>query len=832
MRLIPEKSQPVAYGINSCRTEDFRTFHKSPLAQSISVILLASVMGTSQAQVLDEIIVTATKRAENIQDVPLAITAFSGEFLKDVNLDDIKDLVSFTPGVTGNSKDSFIDAISIRGIRTQDYGVGGDPSAAFFKNNLYEGRNGAVVSSLYDMERAEVLRGPQAFLFGRNAIGGAFNVHTKRPNLDGARDGYIDVDVAERGYLTVEGGFTVAASDNFGLRIAGYHSEEDGYVKNIADPGRDLIGHEKTAVRISGLYGKDNLEVFFSADYEDFDRDGTVYTASELSPRLALYQTVLGTWQSPADPRNTNQDLSGGNFDGAKITTLGLHVDYDFDSMSLTWSTGYKDHDYLYIEDYDSTPLNVETYKQDQTGNYFQTELRLLSNTDGPLSWYAGVSYYREEIDAIFTDTNDEELFCAYYGYYYGVDNCSDYFDYWQYYYDTNFPADGIVVGPFVPTADGMMETVTIADGVYNGWAAYVDLTYAFNDQWDVSVGLRYSYDKKDFGLQAPAPASTLGSFYFPGYVTAERLSDSNDWDDTSPRVILRYQPSDNTTLFASYTEGYKAGGFGTFALDPDIYMWFGDGFGGQAPLTVADGYVPGQFKPEHVVSYEIGYKGSLADGRVSLDVTAFLYEFTDLQVNYFDSGAKVGNAGNVDGQGIEGSIQIAFTDNLSLVASVGFLDTEARGVQFLCGGAPDANGLLRPNAIDFFNDPPYPLDPDACEGNPLYWAPEISGSAVLKGNFPVGNGSIISNLEVFFESERGRGYEDIIDSQIDAFQEWAFRIGYASDNNWTLMAYVENFTNELTFDGSANNALIIPAFYFGPSRPRTMGMRFGYTFD
>jgi iron complex outermembrane receptor protein len=809
MRLNPANSQP----------EDFRTFRKNPLAQSISAILMVSVMGTGQAQVLDEIVVTATKREENIQDVPLAITAFTGDFLRDVNLDDIKDLVAFTPGVTGNSKDSFIDAISIRGIRTQDYGIGGDPSAAFFKNDLYEGRNGAVVSSIFDMERAEVLRGPQAFLFGRNAIGGAFNVHTKRPNLDGSRDGYIDVDVAERNYLTAEGGFTVATSDNFALRFAGYYSEEDGYVENLFDPSRDLIGHEKSAFRVSGLYGKDNLEIFFSADYEDFDRDGTVYTASDLSPRLAVYQSVLGTFETPSDLRNTNQDLSGGNTDEAKITTLGLHVDYDFEKVSLRWSVGYKDHDYLYIEDYDSTPLNVETYIQDQTGTYFQSELRLLSNTDGPLSWYAGVSYYREEIDVLFTDTNDEELFCAYYGYYYGVDNCSDYFDYWQAYYDALYYPGYITVGPFVPTADGLMETVTISDGVFNGWAAYVDLTYAFNDQWDVSFGLRYSYDKKEFGLHAPPPASTLGSFYFPGYVSAERLSDTNDWDDTSPRVILRYQPSDQTTLFASYTEGYKSGGFGTFTLVPEIYMWFGNDFEGLDPLTVADGYVPGQFKPEDVVSYEIGYKGVLADGRVSLDLTAFLYEFTDLQVNFYDVGAKVGNAGEVDGQGIEAAIQVAFTDNLSLVASIGFLDTEITGVQFLCGGAPDVDGLLDG-------------DEEACEGNKLYWAPEISGSAVLKGDFPVGNGSIISNLEVFFESERGRGYEDIVDSEIDAFQEWAFRIGYQSNNNWSIMGYVENFTDELTFDGAANNSLVIPAFYFGPSRPRTMGVRFGYTFD
>ena len=205
------------------------------------------------------------------------------------------------------------------------------------------------------------------------------------------------------------------------------------------------------------------------------------------------------------------------------------------------------------------------------------------------------------------------------------------------------------------------------------------------------------------------------------------------------------------------------------------------------------------------------------------------MYEFTDLQVNFFDQGAKVGNAGEVDGQGIEASIQIAFTDNLTLIASLGYLDTEARGVQFLCGGEPDANGILVPNATAQFLDP---INPDACEGNKLYWAPEFSGSAVLRGDFPIGNGSIISNLEMFFESERGRGYEDIIDSQIDAFQEWAFRIGYASNNNWNVTAYVENFTDELTFDVSDNLSGIIPAYFAGPSRPRTVGMRFGYSFE
>ena len=104
--------------------------------------------------------------------------------------------------------------------------------------------------------------------------------------------------------------------------------------------------------------------------------------------------------------------------------------------------------------------------------------------------------------------------------------------------------------------------------------------------------------------------------------------------------------------------------------------------------------------------------------------------------------------------------------------------------------------------------------------------------SMLLKGNFPTANGAIVGNVEMFFESDRGRGYEDIIDSDIDAYQEWALRLGYESNNNWNVTAYVENLTDEVTWDGAANNGGLVPPFYFGPSRPRTAGLRFGYFYD
>ena len=142
------------------------TASKQTLARAVSAAVLASAMtAPAWSQSLEEVIVTATKRSESVQDVPLAITALSGEFINKVNLTDVKDLVAFTPGVSGNSQDSFLDTISVRGIRTQDFGLGLDPSTAFFKNDLYEGRNGSAVSTMYS-PAAIVVPGAKTYLRG------------------------------------------------------------------------------------------------------------------------------------------------------------------------------------------------------------------------------------------------------------------------------------------------------------------------------------------------------------------------------------------------------------------------------------------------------------------------------------------------------------------------------------------------------------------------------------------------------------------------------------------------------------------------------------------
>ena len=381
-----------------------RNSRSTLLAQAVSVAVLSGLGAESlQAQQLEEVIVTATKRAESVMDVPISITAMSGDDIRAVNLTDVKDLIAFTPGISGNSKDSFLDFVSVRGIRTIDFGNGGDPSVSLYKNGLYQGRNGSAVSTLYDVDRAEVLRGPQGFLFGRNSVSGAMNIITSKPNVSQI-EGYAQLDVGERDLIAFEGGVNFPITDNAAIRIAGYHSEEDGYVDNDFG-GPDLIDYENQGLRITGRWETDNLTADLMFEYEDRDQFGTVYRATGEGDAFLIDQTrINGGEVIPLsnDGRTVNNDNSLQPTDEAEIFSVSLIIDYDMGWATLTSLTGYKDHDYLYVEDYDALPTVTFNYGQDQTGDYFEQELRLSSNNEGPLGWYAGASYYQEDIDTVF----------------------------------------------------------------------------------------------------------------------------------------------------------------------------------------------------------------------------------------------------------------------------------------------------------------------------------------------------------------------------------------------------------------------------------------------
>ncbi|MAW79497.1 MAG: hypothetical protein CMI63_04615 [Parvularcula sp.] len=765
------------------------SLHKRVLLTGCSAA--AMFAGTALAQG-DEIIVTAQKRDESIQDVPLAITALSGDFTREVNLDDVKDLVKFTPGVTGNSADSFIDTLSMRGILTNDFGAGGDPSIGLFKNGLYQGRNGAVVTSLYDMERAEVLRGPQGFLFGRNAIGGAISVHTARPNFDGV-SGYVEADVAERDRLFGEAALNVPLSDVFAVRFALYGGHEDGYVDNAYFPNNDpLIEPEKYAGRFSALYSDGPFEAFFTAEYEDRKQSGSVYRATEGGPGWDNLVDIFGV-SLGGNGRDIDSDLQLGEADDSEILSFGLQLSYDLGGAVLTSLTGFKDHEYIYAEDFDGTPLGINAYAQDQEGNYFEQEVRVVSDTDGPLSWYAGASYYKEEIDVLFTQAADEEVMCQFYWSYYGINSCSEYFAYYYY--------------AFTPTPEGLVESNAVR-GRYHGWAAYVDATLALSEKFDIGVGIRYSKDVKKFAISAPPVTSDLGPYFGVGFTTAEPLEDKRSWDAFTPRFIARYYPTDDWMVFASATRGFKSGGFGSFFISPSSVTYCGPFDDSCLGLTNADAS-PNFFDPEKVWSYEAGVKGTLFGGATRLDANVYYYQYKDLQVNVPGTGGGilVDNVGDVKGWGFEASTTTDLGEYFDLYFAGAYADTDVTDAQPLCDGTLD------------------------CEGSSLGYVPKFSASASLNFSYPVGPGAIKASAQAFGQTKTYGGLLKPDYAVNDAYMDLALRAGYASDAGWSVIGYVENVTNELYYDGVSEGGNFIPAHYFGPSRPRTFGVLMTYEF-
>ncbi|MGF1543650.1 MAG: TonB-dependent receptor [Parvularculaceae bacterium] len=750
-----------------------------------SILALTTAAAKAQVSGTDEIVVTAQKREESIRDVPLAITAVTAEFTRDVNLNDVKDLVTFTPGVTGNSQDSFIDTLSVRGILTNDFGIGGEPSVGFFKDGLYQGRNGAVVTSLYDLDRAEILRGPQNFLFGRSAIGGAVSVVTAKPKV-GVYEGYAELDVGSRGRAIAEGAVNIPVAENFALRIAAYGAHENGFVNNAALPNADpAIIQEKYAFRLSSLYEANRVSALFTAEYEDRNQSGSLYRATGLSEGFAILNELTGV-TIDADGRDIDSDLSLGERDDAEILSFGFRLDVDLGYLTLTSLTGYKDHQYDYAEDFDGSPLNINSYAQEQEGEYFEQEVRVVSDDSGPFDWYAGVSYYDENIDASFVNQGDEELLCAFYYFtYYGVNNFGSCLP--TVYYATAVP-------------EGLFEQ-NLARGRYSGWAAYVDATYAFSDRFDVGVGLRYERNLRRFSLNALPVTSALGPFFASGFSTDGFVDGREVFDAVTPRFVGRYRPNENWLVFASATRGFKSGGFGSFAVSPSVTP-------GSTGLTNAD-VGPDPFDPERAWSYEIGTKGSLFDGRAIVDANVYYYVYRDLQLNVPGSGGSivVDNVGRVEGWGVEGSANLALTDNISLLINGAYADTEVSEAQAVCDGT------------------------DLCEGSSQPQVPTFSGSAVLQGAWIWGPGAVEAQAEVFGQTETFGGFLQLPEAVNDGYADLSIRLGYAADAGWTLTGYIENVTDAIYFDGVAESAGIIPAHVFGPSRPRTFGARIAFDF-
>ena len=743
----------------------------------------APVANAAPADGGEEIIVTAQRRSEDFVETPLAITVLSHSAIVHRKLDDIKDLVTYTPGFSGNSDDSYIDQLAIRGIVSNDYGIGGDPSIGVFKDGVYQGRTGSVVTSLYDVEHAEALRGSQGFLFGRNAISGAISVTTNKPTL-GKLGGHVYLGYGQVDRKEAQGALNLPLGEHWALRVAGYHLSSDGWVDNAFTPDMDdrLMAQNKAAGRGSLLYDKGPLRVVLTGEYERRRLDGTPYRASNHDREVLDYlDQALGTdVVVRGGRRDVDTDLTDPRDDGS-IWSVNMQADRELGFATLTSISAYRGHRFFYSEDYDGTPLLLGNYKQRQRGNYTSQELRLVSPGGRALTWSAGLSGYRERVRARFTNEADETAVCLA-GYAYA--SCKDL-------------TEDLYATAYLPASEGVLVDINEARTVNTGLSAYADANYPLSPKLQAGLGVRYTWDRKKFALSVLPSDSTVGNIWTFTYYTNGFVEAAKSWQGLTPRLFVRYEPLPNISIYASLTRGYKSGGFGSFTVDAPSPI---DDYG-SAPA----GTRPDAFASETVWSKEVGIKGSALDRMLKFDLTGFHYVYSNLQAVFFDTATRtqqVINVGRVRGYGFEVQATVRPSRYFDVNGNVAYTRTVKRGDRDCtlrdCGGLP----------------------------NPT-WA--SSGVATL--HYPFARAEAYFSGEWSYQGKARQAYDWRGVTRRRGYTAANLRLGYRSERGWEANLYVENLFDTVYHRGAENNGDLTPSNVWGVAQPRNIGLNVRWTF-
>lgn len=722
-----------------------------------------------------EIVVTAQHRVQSILDTPIAIAAFDEAFIEHRRLDDIKDVIAYSPGIVGNSDDSYIEDLAIRGIASNDYGIGGEPSIGLFKDGIHQGRSGSAVTSLYDIERAETLRGPQNFLFGRNAISGAIAIVTRKPEL-GVTGGHAAFGYGEPNRLDDDAAFNLPLGAHWAMRVAGYRLRTDGWIDNAFTPWNDrIMRQDKLAGRASLLYQRGDLRFLLVGEHERRRMDGTPYRGSNDDREvLDAIDAALGTHLVVrGGPRSVDSDFIDPRDDG-DISSLTAQADWDLGFATLTGLAGYRGHRFTYEEDYDATPLPLGIYRQWQSGSYASGELRLVSKDAGDLSWSAGISAYREKVSARYSDESDETFIClAGYGY----ASCEDL-------------TQDLYGTPYVPAADGMFVQHNRARNLATGWSAFGDLNYWILPRVQLGAGLRYTWDRKRFALDVPPSQSSLGNLWTFTYYTDGFIEAARSWRGATPRLFARWTPGARLSVYASIARGYKAGGFGTFTVDaPSPITDFG---------LVPAGTRPDAFEPESVWSKEIGVKGELWDRRLQFDLTAFHFVYSDLQTNFYNTATRtqeVINVGKAHGRGVEGALTLRPARWFDLRGTLTWTRTTTSGDRG-CLRA-DCGGLLNPD-----------------------WA----SSGVATFHYPMGAHEAWLAAEWSWQGRIREPWDWRGIVRRAPYAAVNLVAGFRRGERWEASVYVQNLFDKTWYQGALNGGDLDPASRWGPSQPRNLG--------
>ncbi|MEJ8566162.1 TonB-dependent receptor [Elongatibacter sediminis] len=571
---------------------------------------------------IEEVIVTAQRREQNLQDVPIAISAFSANDIEKAMFADVSDYLVQTPNASFISNGARSRrSISIRGITS----FAGPGTTGFYIDD-FSVSNSTINPPIMDIERIEVLRGPQATYFGRNALGGGLSITTQKPNTD-SFSGSAMIDYSRYDTLDMEAVLNVpVVEDTFAMRFNAKSSSSDGNIRNI-NPIGGGNDHDYDYIRAAVRWTPtDNLTIDASFGYANESvgmREGVpsgvlsffgafLYNGTAPIPGVPGPATGdpdgVGFWPDNTNRTNfnTNQDV------GTAMRNGVLRVDYEHGDLLFTSITGYINSDFTLAGDIDGSSRDYFNEFRNNQNQSASTEFRVQNTGDSAWHWNAGVIYAEDEGEGWNrTLVGAEQLF--------------------------GFPEGGIID-----------RSDTTSKNKY--WAVFGQMDYDVNDQWTVSVGGRYSKEKVKENIQG-----------FSGTLVTN-LQFSDTFDDFSPRIAATFRATDNMTWYGTISKGYKSGGVQ------------------EAPIPEFQ-----TFDPETLWNYEIGLKTDLFDSRVRLNAAVFYMDWEDLQVafqeNYRDENGDfqlfggVNNAEKATSKGAELSATALVSENLVVNFNVGYLD-------------------------------------------------------------------------------------------------------------------------------------------------------------
>lgn len=639
-----------------------RTAGMVSLAAMIAASMAPMQAGAQQTQSssaefigLEEIVVTARRLEEKLQDVPLAITSFSSTSLEAAGVENLRDLSYLTPGITVNSGGSeFAVQPVIRGLTNLNGGAG-DPNVAVFLDGVYLPNTSAISLALIDVARIEVVKGPVSALYGRNSFGGAINYVSKKPSL---RDyeGKISATYGNDGQRNLSGAIGgPLIKDVLGVRLAAGYDNFDGSYKDEVN-GRRSGGWEKKDAQLSfTLNASENLEVNGAVYYGDdvFAQSALAYNVGNCGPRstnpltLNEYTQYCGRLDPDAHPVEvpaipTGAGVSGNN---REVLNANLRVDYNMDWGSVAWLTGYNDIKQQRLNDFigmrDGILFNLvpgpgqvrllETFGNDSLNKDFSQELRIASNRDQSFRWAFGGFYYTADAD---TSTLV------------GLDG-------------SRIPAGQTInTSAIYVTTDGRFApgTVQFSRGDDRQYSGFIGLEYDIIEGLTASGEYRYTDQKRGVLIEPSANSLAVG-------VNNGAYPPDATFTFSNYRGTLKYQVTPEIMTYASVANGTKAGGF-------------------NARATVAADLT---FDPEENTTYEAGVKTSFFDNRLQANAAVFHIDSTNLQIsgpssNASSTGLVTKNFGSTDSDGFEIELAAKPAQGVRFNAGVGYSNPKFNG--------------------------------------------------------------------------------------------------------------------------------------------------------